>query len=870
MTVGLVIVSHSAQLARGVVQLAGQMTQGKTPIVAAGGAGGDILGTSVDIILEALQTIDAPDGILILMDMGSALLSTEMALEFLDDERRSRVSMSAAPLVEGAVAAALEAAAGHTLAQVKAAADNIAQLEQLQHLKPIPQSSEQFLPTEKAVTPTPAPPSSQSQAHSITLTLTNPAGLHARPASLFVQTAASFQSELHVQGRGRQVDATSIIGILSLGARQSDTITITAIGTDAEQALAALSELIRANFHEAPPIGDAVDAPTPLPPPTIVQEHHTIWHGVTTSAGAALGPAYLYTSQAVPLNAIERRTIDPHEVVAEQARLQEALTTTAKELESLAQQLQQQIGSADAAIFEAQALMLDDPLMLGEALHRIANQFLDAASALAETGEQHAASLQALDNPLLAARATDIRDAVSRAISHLRDSTNTSPDLSTLPQPVILVAQDLTPSDTATLRPDIILGICTVQGGPTAHAAILARALGIPAMAGLDKAALQHITAGTLLGLDADNGLLYTQLPPAIEQALRQRILEQQQQRAALQAAAQQEYTPLIIGTQHISLLANIGSASEAEVARQWGAEGIGLLRTEFLFAATSSQTMPSIEEQRQRYVQVFQAFRGENAPDGPITVRTLDAGADKPMTALQTVTGPISEANPALGVRGIRIHLAHQQLLEEQITALLLAATDTDVALHIMFPMITTFEELQTVRTLYTRVYTDLQQQQKAVLTNVRIGIMVEVPAAAVMAPELAELADFFSIGANDLLQYTLAADRTNAALATLYNPLQPSVLRLIAQIAQAGQRAGKPVAVCGEMAGDTRLAPVLVGFGVTELSMAPTALPAIRKVLTGKTPEVLSQLAKRILTLKTIAEVETACSEFQQSPNR
>lgn len=870
MTVGLVIVSHSAQLARGVVELAGQMTQGKVPILAAGGTGGDTLGTSVDIILTALQTINASDGILILMDMGSALLSTEMALEFLDDERRSRISMSAAPLVEGAVAAALEAAAGHTLAQVKAAADNIAQLEQLQHLKPIPQSGEQPPAPEETVAPASEAAPSQSQEHSITLTLTNPAGLHARPASLFVQAAARYQSRLQVQGRGKPVNARSIIGILSLGARQGDTITITAAGADAEQALAALGELIRANFHEAPTLPSPSSAAVAPSTPTMPQEHRTTWHGVTTSAGVALGPAYLYTSQVLSLNSIERRTIDLHEVAAEQARLQTAVTATTKELAALAQQLQQQIGSADAAIFEAQALMLDDPLLQEEALDLIASQHLDAVSALAQTGEQQATSLQALDNPLFAARATDIRDAVSRAIRHLSGSTRPQTDLSTLPQPVILLARDLTPSDTATLSPNTILGICTVQGGPTAHAAILARALGIPAMAGLDAAALQEIAAGTVLGLDADNGLLYTHLSPTVEQALRQRVAEQQQRRVALQGAAQQESTPLLIGTQRISLLANIGSEREAEAARQWGAEGIGLLRTEFLFAAVSSQTLPSIEEQRQRYVQVFEAFRGPNAQVGPITVRTLDAGADKPMPALEAVTGPMHEANPALGVRGIRIHLVHQHLLEAQITALLLAAADTGVELHMMFPMITTFEELQMVRTLYTRVSTDLQQQQKAVSTNVRIGIMVEVPAAAIMAPELAEAADFFSIGANDLLQYTLAADRTNAALATLYNPLQPAVLRLIARIAQAGQRAGKPVAVCGEMASDARLAPVLVGLGVTELSMAPNALPAIRKVLTGKMPEALSQLAQHVLTLKTVAEVEAACSEFQQSPSR
>lgn len=256
--------------------------------------------------------------------------------------------------------------------------------------------------------------------------------------------------------------------------------------------------------------------------------------------------------------------------------------------------------------------------------------------------------------------------------------------------------------------------------------------------------------------------------------------------------------------------------------------------------------------------------------------VRTLDAGADKPMPALNSILGATVEANPALGLRGIRIHLAHQTLLEQQLSALLLAAADTGIQLHIMFPMITTVEELQMARSVFDRVHERLKgmphdksgylpPRQGSYPAHVPVGIMVEVPAAVVMAPELAELADFFSIGANDLLQYTLACDRTNVSVSNLYNPMQPALLRLIRQVAEAGQRAGKSVAVCGEIASDVRLAPLLIGLGVDELSMTPTAIPAVRAALKRRSSQELSDLAERISRLKTVAEVEQTLSDFQ-----
>jgi multiphosphoryl transfer protein len=871
MTVGLVIVSHSAQLAAGVVELAGQMAQGKTPIAAAGGAIDDVLGTSADKILAAIQSVDGPDGVLVLLDLGSAILSAEMALEMLSDEQRERIRLSFAPLVEGAVAAALEASLGRTLAQVQKMAEKTANVDQLQLLKPLTQ--EDNVPAESLGATANISPGETLESQ---LTLTNPTGLHARPASLFVQTAARFNASIRASGHGKETDATSIIGVLSLGMRQGDTIIIRAQGTDAKAALEALNELVQANFYETAP-----EEEVPSPPSTIVgadlsgtppiyqpatQLVGEPWKGITTSAGVAIGPALIYSSGAIALNTVERRPISVEQAASEQQRLREVLNNAAQELRSLATELQNKVGQANAAIFDAQALMLLDPALLESALHVIESERIDAAGALAEAGERYASTLEKVDDPLIAGRAVDIRDAVSRALKQLTDQLAPGQVLSGLSQPVILLARDLTPSDTAQLRPEFVLGICTVLGGPTAHAAILARALEIPALAGLNEIALQAIHSGDELGLDADKGLLYHQPTPEVRAQLTARLAEQRQQRAALKVAAQQEQAPIIFDGRQIHLMANIGSEAEAEAARQWGAQGIGLLRTEFLFAKAT--TLPDEEEQRQLYTKVFRAFNGDRTQQTkPLVVRTLDAGADKPMPALSGILGQFIEENPALGLRGIRIHLAHQTLLEQQLSALLLAAADTGSQLHIMFPMITTVEELQLARSIFDRIYAKLSSQQVVLPSSVPIGIMVEVPAAAVMAAELAEYADFFSIGSNDLTQYTLACDRTNASVTDLYNPMQPAVLRLIHQVAVAGNRAGRPVAVCGEAAGEVRLAPILVGLGVDELSMTPTALPLVRTALARWSSQELSEMAETILHLKTITEVEQVMTGFQNS---
>src|SRR6266700_4122272 len=852
MAVGLVIVSHSSRLADGVAELAGQMTQGKTPIAAAGGAIDDILGTSADKILAAIQSVDGPDGVLVLLDLGSAILSAELALEMLSDEQRDRIRLSYAPLVEGAVAAALEASLGRPLAQVQQMAEQTANVDRLQMLKPLTPASNE--PLEVAV----PPETSELTTH---VTLANPTGLHARPALLFVQTAAGYQANVHASGRGKDTDATSIFGVLSLGLRQGDTLTLRASGKEAQAAIEALSELVRVNFYETAPPSN-VGADVSRTPP--IDRHATQlpgepWRGIPVSAGIAVGPAFMHSSGTISLNAIERRPISAEQVTSEQQRLRDALHTAAQELRALARELQNKVGQADAAIFDAQALMLLDPALGEAALHVIETAHVDAAGALAEAGERYATTLEIIDDPLIAGRAVDMRDAVSRALQQLTDQHAQGHVLSGLSRPVILLAWDLTPSDTAQLRSEFVLGICTVQGGPTTHAAIIARALEIPAVAGIDPHLLEIIHDGQQIAIDGSKGLIYLHPDDNQQDALHTAMLQQQQARnlrRSLNSTLWRTRPGSTADGYKVQIFANVGDVESASSAAEFGAEGIGLLRTEFLFGGRA--VFPDEHEQFESYVALFRAFADQALAGKTIVARTLDAGADKPFPALEPLIGALQESNPALGLRGARIHLLYEELLCQQLRALLRAGTETGVQLHIMFPMIATIEEIRRLRTIYTSDQNELNNEGIELPASTQVGIMIETPAAALMADVLAREVDFFSIGANDLFQYTMAADRTNNRVMSMFGTLEPAVWRSIDMVVRAGLLHGKLVAVCGELAADPRIGPLLAGLGVKELSMSAPAMLNVKAALHEHTMVYWQQRAQELLKAETAAEVQ------------
>ena len=581
------------------------------------------------------------------------------------------------------------------------------------------------------------------------------------------------------------------------------------------------------------------------------------------SPGIAIGPARIYRAASPTVIAVK---IASHQVEVEQQRLSAAIAAALQELQELQARVAKTVGRNEAAIFEAQQLMLQDPDLIDEANESISSRLFSAGAALQDVAERLARELEALANETLAARAADVRDVTARVLRHLDSESQSATARVDEKTPALVVAYDLTPSDTATFDPDRILGICTVVGGPTTHAAIIARALEIPAVSGIDAHLLESLRDGQQLAIDGAQGLLYAQLDTMQAQALRAAMEQQREERTRRRSQHETLWRARPGSTAdgvHVQVFANVGDVDGARSAAELGAEGIGLLRTEFLFGGR--EVFPDEQEQFESYVALFRTF-GERAALGKtIIARTLDAGADKPFPALEPLIGAMQEANPALGLRGARIHLAHEELLRQQLRALLRAGVAASIELAIMFPMIATVEEVRRLRAIYDAVYRELEQEGVAVSAQTQVGIMVETPAAALMADALARYVDFFSIGANDLFQYTMAADRTNSRVTGMFGTLEPAVWRGIAMIVRAGAAHGKLVAVCGELAADTRIGPLLAGLGVKELSMSPPAMLKVKAALHAHPMDYWRQRAQELLKVETAADAQAVLQSIE-----
>jgi phosphoenolpyruvate-protein phosphotransferase len=496
----------------------------------------------------------------------------------------------------------------------------------------------------------------------------------------------------------------------------------------------------------------------------------------------------------------------------------------------------------------------------------LAGELPRASDALRAATEEQAQKLEALDDPLWQARAADVRDAARRALLLLNPEAmppTLAKRLEALSGPVILIADDLAPSDTAQFRRGRVAGIALARGSTTSHAAILARALDIPAIVGLGPHLLTEAREGADVVLDTTTATLLLTPTEAQKRATRDDVAEMTKRAAeALQTAANWRGRPgaLRDGTP-TPLLANVGSLADAQLAAQYGAEGIGLLRTEFVFA--EAKTLPTAEEQARTYLDIIAAL---GPTSGPIIIRTLDVGADKPLRSLPAPAGASLEANPALGVRGIRLQLARRDLLDTQLRGLALARARTDVDMRVMLPMVTTLEETrETQRALAAQLAAVPPEAAEAAARALPIGVMVETPAAALMASAFAAEIAFFSVGSNDLTQYVMAGDRLNAAIAALVQPLQPAVLHAISLLTIAATRAGKHVGVCGEMAGDPRLALLLIGLGVNDLSMNPTSIPAVKATLATYSADEARAFGLEALDALTLADVEAVVARIR-----
>jgi multiphosphoryl transfer protein len=824
--VGLVIVTHSATLAAGVAELARGMG-GEVPVELAGGieTPEPALGTDAVQVAEAIERADQGDGVLVLMDLGSAVLSAEMALDLLPAERRGQVLLCEAPLVEGAVAAAVTAKLGASLEDVAAEARSSLQAK-VAHLG-----------TGAAEAPVEA--ASGEGSRTIELSVRNPLGLHARPAARFVQTAGSFDAEVTVTnvttGRGPAA-GRSLNALATLGVRQGHEILVAARGSQAEEALAALAALADRDFDEQEP---ALPAPAPSPPPRQpTRSDEGELTGLPGAPGTAFGAARHFRA-AAPQIPTEPAS-DPE---AEWQALMGAIERVRAEIQATRDSVAARAGEYSAAIFDAHLLFLEDEALLEPARRAVFEERQNAAQAWDAAAESVAAGYRSLDDEYLRARAEDLTAVARQVVAQLVGGEHSRAGVI---EPGIVVAADLTPADTVALDPELVRGIATVTGSATAHSAILARSLGIPAVVGLG-AGLLDVPEGAPLVLDGDTGAVYVDPPEELVRAYERRQADREASaRRALASARQPAETR---DGRRIEVVANAGSPRDVDAALANGAEGVGLLRTEFLFLERDS--LPSEDEQVAAYEDLAQRLEGR-----PLILRTLDVGADKPLPYLPRR----AEANPFLGVRGIRLGLDQPELLETQLRAALRVAAAHP--LKVMFPMVATLAEYREAVSVLARARARLEERSQPA-GEIEVGVMVEVPSAALAAEVFAPEVDFFSIGTNDLTQYTMAAERGNERVAALADALHPSVLRLIQTVTEAADGHGKWVGVCGELASEPLAVPVLVGLGVTELSVNPPAIPATKEAVRQVDAGAAAALAGEALRLASAEDVRALLAD-------
>jgi phosphocarrier protein FPr len=783
--VGLVVVSHSRPLARAAVALAREMVHGRRlPLEIAAGLDETTLGTDAGQIVEAIGTADQGRGVVVLMDLGSAVLAAELALELIDDDLRARVVLCPAPLVEGLVVAAVAAAAGAGRDEIVAEAA-AALTGKTSHLAAAPTAPR--LPEDGAQ------PGELAGAFRVS----NPHGLHARPAARVVQLVRALDARVLVRNGttgSAWVPAGSLSRVATLGALSGHEVEARVSGNQAREALDQLLELAARNFDE-PVQGEATArngagalpvAPTaPIP----------------AAPGVGIGPAW-----SLRLAPIDLTGIRPGDPDVEWHRLDQAIAAVRREVSQVRARTVHDLGAAEAAIFDAHLLLLDDPDLLGDVRDRV-DSGQAAAAAWSAAVEAVSAELAGMPDAYLQARAADVAavgDAVLRELLDLSrgDAAPTG----------VVVAGDLTPAQAAELDPSRVAAVVLAYGSPTAHSAILLRARGIPAVVAAGAGVLD-IADGTPLAVDGGSGEVVVRPRAEVEARFRAKAagLARRQRQALAEAAS----PALTLDGIEILVGANVGSVDDARAAGECGADLAGLVRTEFLFLDRSHA--PDVDEQEAVYRDIAAALPGRR-----ITFRTLDVGGDKPLGYLPMP----AEANPFLGLRGIRLALASPRLLAEQLLAM--ARVARDVPIGLMFPMISTLGELFAARRMLDEA---IELTGRGAPADLKVGMMVEVPAAALKARTFAPHVDFFSIGTNDLTQYALAAERGNSAVAEVGDPLDPGVLELIKAVCRGAATAHTEVAVCGELAADERVTGLLVGLGVRELSVGPRAVPAIKQ---------------------------------------
>ncbi|MFE8703545.1 phosphoenolpyruvate--protein phosphotransferase [Cytobacillus sp. FJAT-54145] len=566
-------------------------------------------------------------------------------------------------------------------------------------------------------------------------------------------------------------------------------------------------------------------------------------NGIAASSGIAIAKAFRLVE---PNLSFEKKTVS--DVGAEVDRFQAAINKSKSELEAIRDKAKVELGEDKAAIFEAHLLVLSDPELLNPIEDNIKSSSVNAEFALKETADMFITMFESMDNEYMKERAADIRDVTKRVLSHLLGVQLANPSM--ISEEVVVIAEDLTPSDTAQLNRQFVKGFTTDIGGRTSHSAIMARSMEIPAVVGT-KSATKDINTGDLVIVDGLKGEVHINPTEDIVERYRNENAAYEAQKAEWAKLVNEE--SFTADNHHVELAANIGTPQDLEGVINNGGEGVGLYRTEFLYMGRDQ--LPTEEEQFESYKAVLEGMKGK-----PVVVRTLDIGGDKELPYLNLP----KEMNPFLGFRAIRLCLEEQGMFRTQLRALLRASTFGN--LKIMFPMIATIDEFRQAKATLEEEKQKLLQEGVAVSDDIEIGIMVEIPSTAVIADLFAKEVDFFSIGTNDLIQYTMAADRMNERVSYLYQPYNPAILRLVKMVIDAAHKEGKWAGMCGEMAGDETAIPLLIGLGLDEFSMSATSILKARSQIRQLNKADMEKLAAEVLQMRTTEEVIQAVQAATQ----
>ena len=561
-----------------------------------------------------------------------------------------------------------------------------------------------------------------------------------------------------------------------------------------------------------------------------------MYKGTGASPGIALGKALVIEHSEL---VIEKKTIE--NIDEEIQKLESAVKVSKEELTKVKEKALDELGEHEAEIFEAHLLVLEDPELIGSAISKIRDEKVNADYALNEIKEMFVAMFESMDNEYMRERAADIKDVTNRVLRHILGIKVV--DLAGLDEEVVLIAHDLTPSDTATMNKNMVLGFLTDIGGRTSHTAIMARTLEIAAVVGLNDIT-KKVKDGDYIVFNGDTGEVIVNPDEETKAKYASLKEEFEEYRKSLELLKGQ--ASITTDGRHVELAGNIGSPNDVEGLIKNDAEGVGLYRTEFLYM-DKEDSFPTEVEQYEAYKAVLEGMNNK-----PIVIRTLDIGGDKELPYFEME----AEMNPFLGYRAIRLCLDRKDIFKTQLRALYRASVHGK--LRIMFPMISSLEELLDAKEVIKEVLKELDAENIAYSNDVEVGMMIEIPSAAVISDVLAKHVDFFSIGTNDLIQYTCAVDRMNQKISHLYNQFNPAVLRLIKMVIDNAHKEGKWVGMCGESAGDQRMIPILLGFGLDEFSMSPISILPARKLITSLSYADMQKFADEVLAMGTAKEIK------------